>query len=81
MYNSNLFSVQPQFCAFYFLHIKKHIFNFRYRDLFNGACLRVFKEGLAHQQQRQEELELLHQALQQAKDNANVTARRYRLIY
>ncbi|XP_071534055.1 uncharacterized protein [Panulirus ornatus] len=48
---------------------------YRYRDQFNAVCVRVFNAGLDHEVQRQEELQLLHAALNAAKNDADAHAR------
>ncbi|KAK7063195.1 hypothetical protein SK128_025514 [Halocaridina rubra] len=52
-----------------------HALMMKYREQFNAVCLRVFNSGLAHQLQRQEELNLLQTALNKAKSDADVHAR------
>ncbi|XP_037797534.1 dynein regulatory complex subunit 3-like [Penaeus monodon] len=47
----------------------------KYRDQFNAVCMKVFNAGLAHEEQRQSELELLHDALHLAKRDADCYAR------
>ncbi|ROT63406.1 putative leucine-rich repeat-containing protein 48 [Penaeus vannamei] len=47
----------------------------KYRDQFNAVCMKVFNAGLAHEEQRQSELALLHDALHLAKRDADSYAR------
>ncbi|CAL4060989.1 unnamed protein product, partial [Meganyctiphanes norvegica] len=47
----------------------------KYRDQFNAVCMRVFNAGLDHEKERLNELTLLHDALQQAKTQADQHAR------
>ncbi|XP_066939133.1 dynein regulatory complex subunit 3-like [Macrobrachium rosenbergii] len=52
-----------------------HALMTKYREQFNAVCLRVFNSGLAHQVERQEELDLLQKALNKAKNEADAYAR------
>ncbi|KAG7172898.1 Dynein regulatory complex subunit 3-like [Homarus americanus] len=52
-----------------------HTLMTKYRDQFNAVCLRVFNAGLDHEVQRQTELELLQEALDVAKNDADTYAR------
>ncbi|XP_071534054.1 dynein regulatory complex subunit 3-like isoform X1 [Panulirus ornatus] len=52
-----------------------HALMTKYRDQFNAVCVRVFNAGLDHEVQRQEELQLLHAALNAAKNDADAHAR------